>query len=524
MIHQAVTTAAMMVYMNPRPRRFGSRSKPWGGISLFLLTFLVYLRTLAPGVYGYDSAELATGVFTQGIIHPPGYPLYLLIGKLFTFLPVRDVAYRLNLMSAFFAALTVLLLYLSIKNIFENRFAAWAAACLFAVSNYFWQMALVAEVYTPLTAFLAADLLILSLWRKKGQKRYLLAFSFIYGLTLTAHTSGILFAPAFAWLVLSTPRWKKSHWPLIGPMFLLFLVGLTPFAYLSLRASTNPAIDYSRFYPGVDLTTLSGLWWMISGKAYSFFVFAYSWQELPGELLRFGTYLWRNYLGVGVVLGLAGIVWLWRKSPAWTVGVLLMFLANVIFFVNYRVLDKDTMFLPAYLAWAVFIAGGVSVLDQWICRILAPGLPALWQKNVGRVLPVIFILLGLVLNWRWVDLSRVDSYSLFAEDILFGAAPDSVIVAPWSSAVVLEYYQVVEGQRPDLLVTNRSRRDVARYYELWRQGLPSSEILAEIKSEEVELINQYINDRTVYAVEYDPDLAQKFEYLPEGSVFKLAMQ
>ena len=506
------------------PKAPGTRIKPWAGVSLFLLTFLVYVSTLAPGVYGFDSAELATGVFTQGIIHPPGYPLYLLVGKLFTFLPVRDVAYRLNLMSAFFASLTVVLLYHAIRNIIQNRFAAWFAAMLFAVSNYFWQMALIAEVYTPLTAFLAGDLFLLSLWRKTGSKKYLLVFALLYGLTLTAHTSGILFAPAFAWLVLSTPHWKRSHWLLVGPMFLLFLTGLTPFAYLSLRASTNPTIDYSRFYPGVDLTTLSGLWWMISGKAYSFFVFGYSWQEIPGELLRFGTYLWRNYLGIGVILGLAGIVWLWRKSPAWTVGVLLMFLANATFFVNYRVMDKDTMFLPAYLAWAVFVAGGVLVLDKWISRILAPGLLAPWQENVGRALPVIFILLGLVLNWRWVDLSKADNYSLFAEDMLSGAAPDSVIVAPWSSAVVLEYYQVVEGRRPDLLVANRSRRDVARYYELWRQGLPDAEILAEIKSEEVELIDQYIDYRTVYAVEYDPDLAQKFEYLPDGPVFKLVMQ
>ena len=303
------------MYMNRSlPSTPGSRLKPWAGISLFLLTFLVYLKTLAPGVYGFDSAELATGVFTQGIVHPPGYPLYLLIGKLFTFLPLRDVAYRLNLMSAFFASLTVLLLYLAINNILENRFAAWAAACLFALSNYFWQMALVAEVYAPFTAFLAGDLLILSLWRKTGHRTYLMAFSLLYGLTLTAHTSGILFAPAFAWLVLSTPYWKRSHWLLVGPMFLLFLVGLTPFAYLSLRARAHPAIDYSHVYPGIDLTTLSGLWWMISGRAYDFFAFAYTWGELPGELSRFGSNLWRNYLGVGVILGLIGIVWSWRRS------------------------------------------------------------------------------------------------------------------------------------------------------------------------------------------------------------------
>ncbi len=153
------------------PRAFGASVKPWAGISLFLLTFLVYLKTLAPGVFGFDSAELATGVFTQGIVHPPGYPLYLLIGKLFTFLPIGDVAYRLNLMSAFFASLTVVLLYHAIRNIIQNRFAAWFAVLLFAFSNYFWQMALIAEVYTPFTAFLAGDLLLLSLWRKTGFKK-----------------------------------------------------------------------------------------------------------------------------------------------------------------------------------------------------------------------------------------------------------------------------------------------------------------------------------------------------------------
>jgi len=142
-------------------------------------------------------------------------------------------------MSAVFASLTVVLLYHAISNIIQNRFAAWFAAMLFAVSNYFWQMALIAEVYTLNTAFLAGDLLLLSLWRKRGSRRYLLAFSFLYGLTLTMHTSGILFAPAFAWLILRTPHWKKSHWPLVGVMFILFLVGLTPNAYLSLRASAS---------------------------------------------------------------------------------------------------------------------------------------------------------------------------------------------------------------------------------------------------------------------------------------------
>lgn len=513
-----------MAYMNLKfLRALDSNSKPWAGISLFLLTFLVYLKTLAPGVFGFDSAELATGVYTQGIIHPPGYPLYLLIGKLFTFLPVRDVAYRLNLMSAVFASLTVVILYHAIRNIIQNRFAAWFAAMLFAISNYFWQMALIAEVYTPFTAFLAGDLLLLSLWRKHGSRRYLLAFSFIYGLTLTMHTSGILFAPAFAWLVLSTPHWKRSHWPLVGPMFLLFLAGLTPFAYLWLRASAQPAIDYSRFYPGVDLTTLSGLWWLVSGKAYAFFVFGYSWYEVPAEILRFLSYLWRNYFGIGAILGAAGILWLWRKSPAWTVGLLIMFIANVLFYVNYRVMDKDTMFLPAYAVWAVFIAGGYTAVYEWTKKMVDQGLIEPWLVRLVKVLPIMFVLAGLTLNLRWVDLSKADGFSLFAKEVMLGAEPDSVIIAPWSSAVVLEYFQVVEGQRPDLLITNRSRENVARYYELWRQGFSNEKIMEKINAEEVAFIDSYIQQKTIYAVEYDPELAQKYEYLPEGAGFRLAM-
>lgn len=505
------------------PKAPGASSKPWAGISLFLLTFLVYLRTLAPGVYGFDSAELATGVFTQGIVHPPGFPLYLLIGKLFTFLPFGDVAYRLNLMSAFFASLTAVLLYLTIANVLENRFAAWVATCLFAVSNYFWQMALIAEVYTPLTAFLAGDLLLLSLWCKTGRKRVLLAFAFLYGLTLSMHTSGILFAPAFAWLILRTPHWKKSHWPLVGVMFILFLVGLTPNAYLSLRASASPAMDYSSSYSGVDLTTLSGLWWMISGKAWAFLIFGYAWHEIPGELIRFTTYLWRNYLGIGVILGAIGIVWLWRRSSAWTIGLLLAFITYSFFYANYRVIDKDTMFLPAYAVWAVFIAGGFTAVYNFIEQSLSKNPDDLWLMRMVKILSIVFIALGLVLNWRWVDMSKVDNYALFAEEFMAVAAPQAVIIAPWSSAAVLEYYQVTEGQRPDLLIFNSSLHAVARYHELWQKGMSQAEIYERINAEEVDFVNQYIHQRTIYTVEYNPELAQKFEYLPEGSVFKLAM-
>ena len=83
-------------------------------LPVFLLALGLYGMTLAPTVVTVfdDSLELQLVTYMLGIAHPPGYPLYTLLGWLFTRLPLGDVAYRVNLMSAVFGALTVALVYL----------------------------------------------------------------------------------------------------------------------------------------------------------------------------------------------------------------------------------------------------------------------------------------------------------------------------------------------------------------------------------------------------------------------------
>ena len=91
----------------------------WIAGGLFLLTFLLYLSSLAPSVVTLfdDSLEFQLVTYQLGIAHPTGYPLYTLLGKLFTFLPVGNVAFRVNLMSAIFGAGTVVLVYLFILRL-----------------------------------------------------------------------------------------------------------------------------------------------------------------------------------------------------------------------------------------------------------------------------------------------------------------------------------------------------------------------------------------------------------------------
>jgi hypothetical protein len=483
-------------------------------------SFLIYLITLAPGVYGFDSAELATGAYTLGIVHPPGFPSYLLLGKVFTWLPVGNVAYRLNLMSAVFAALTVIALHAYLLKLTRLRLAAWCGAALAASSFYFWQMAVIAEVYTLHTFLLVMALLTLQRWNRRGERRNLLLFALVYGLSLTNHTSGLMFAPAFAWLIVSSRHWQWNRPRIIFHMAGVFMACLVLYAYLPLRAVADPPLNYAAYYE-VDLTSIGGIYWMISAQAYRFFAFGYPLNEIPREVSQFLTYLWRNFMGAGVLLAFPGIYWLWRQQRKELIGLSWIFAINVFFYVNYRVIDKDTMFLPAYLVWAVFAAAGMAVVYGWIQQAIETGyLLPLFQRVYAGML-VSLVVLAVVLNWRWVDMSQMHGPALFGHDVMQRVSPDAAIVAHWSPAVVLEYVQQVEQQRPDVTIYNRSRSSVARFYQYWKRGEPAQVILPRLDQEDVQFILAESERRPVYMVEYDPLFEQEFEFVPLLNVFRL---
>lgn len=491
------------------------------GEFIALCSFLVYLFTLAPGVYGFDSAELASGVYSLGIVHPPGFPLYILVGKVFTFLPFGSVAFRLNLMSAFFAAATIYIFYQIVFQVFHKNWIAWVSSAFLAFSIYFWQMAVVAEVYTLHTFFLVLEILLLLKWRETGRHGTLILFAFLYGLSLTNHTTGLLFALGFAWLVISSTHWKWKFGGWWLGVAISFLVGLLVYIYIPIRASSNSSLNYLKEYYSVDPSTLSGLIWMVSGSAYRFFAFGYALSKIPRELFNGLLMIWRNFLGVGFLLGLTGLVVGFRKEWKTTLGLLLVLLGNFIFYVNYRVLDKDTMFLPSLVIIAIFAGCGLNFLDEIIPRFFHEASHRVVIKKIHTAFWMLLAGLALLLNWRWVDLSRDFGPETFSETIFDSVQADATIIASWSPAVVLEYYQIVEGRRPDLRIYNQSRSEVAWYYKYWSLGLSPKKIMAAVNQEELAEIDRIYQDSLVYSIEYDPVIAKNYEYLPVGIYYRL---
>ena len=177
---------------------------------LTILGLAAYVRTLAPDILYGDSAEFQCLAYTLGITHSTGYPTYLFLGRLIGFLPVSNLAWRISLLSAVCAAITVGGVYLLARYFTRSRVGAALGSLALGISYTFWSQAVIAEVYTPGMAFLVGIMLLLFHWQMdpKNRSLSLLAAALLAGLSLGVHASVWLIAPPAVALVLWT-LWKQ---------------------------------------------------------------------------------------------------------------------------------------------------------------------------------------------------------------------------------------------------------------------------------------------------------------------------
>ena len=150
-------------------------------VLIFAVALIVYLATVQKDILPADSGEFQLLVTQLGILHQPGRPLYTLVGKLFTLLPVGSPALRLNLMSALLAAGTLTLVGATVRRMLgQSRGGMWggaAAALALGTATTFWAQATTTNIRMP-TAFLTALCLYsLAAFRESRQDRHLIFFA-----------------------------------------------------------------------------------------------------------------------------------------------------------------------------------------------------------------------------------------------------------------------------------------------------------------------------------------------------------
>jgi hypothetical protein len=435
----------------------------WDSVVAFVAPLLLFLATMAPTIYNLDSAEFTTAAYTGGLVRATGYPLYLLVGRIWSRLPIGDVGYRMNLLSVVCGALTIALAYRVLRRLEVGGWAAFGALGLLVGSQYFWGLSLIAEVYTPHTALMTGILLLLLRFEEAPSPRRLAETTFLFGLSSGHHMATILMAPACFWFVLKTGGRDCLRARFLLPSGFTLMAGLSIYAYLPLVYLLEPIFNYAGSYgadgnfQAVDLTTVSGLWWLVSGQTFSGQMMAYNGTESIWQVGHLGTELWRAFVAIGVGPGLLGLVVLWRRHRSVAGLLLLMFLIHSGFYVNYAVGDKDTMFLPTYLIWALWLGVGYQWLLQWVGKHNPPrylSSPAT-ATVLLRLLMVCAVVLALLLNGPLVDQSSDRSSRRRAEMILALMEPGGILIGWWDTVPAIEYLQLVEGRGEDVTAINR---------------------------------------------------------------------
>ncbi len=202
---------------------------------IFIISFSLYAFTSGKSVSFGDSGEFICGAYNFSQLHPPGYPLYVILGKIFTLFPAGEIAWRVNMMSVFFASLTLVFLYIITFHITENLFSSFMSVIIFMFSLTFWSYSHFAKGYT-LNLFLLS-VIIFCAWKYKDNNKYLYLWGFVFGLSMTYHyQSMVILIPAFFYMFFIT---RKPSLKEISLTLLLIITGLTPYLFLPLEQRLN---------------------------------------------------------------------------------------------------------------------------------------------------------------------------------------------------------------------------------------------------------------------------------------------
>jgi hypothetical protein len=406
----------------------------------------LYLRTMAPTVYGLDSAELSAGAYLLGIVHAPGSPTFLLLGHLFTWLPFGDAGYRVNLLSTCAAAAAIGFVHATLWRMTREHLLALTGALYLATTYYFWVSALAAELYALHAMFVAALLWLAVDWHEDRRPVVFYSFCLLYGIGLGNHLSLSVLAPGFAYLVLAaTPRPGLRRLS-IGAVCVV--AGWSVYLYLPLRAAAGVSMNYARDF-GVDVTTWRGFWWMVTGSMFDAEFFGVPLLQLPLEALQYCYQLWSNFLGLGCILGFIGLWSDYERRRVIHTALALMFAGHLGFVLTYDVADKEFMLLPTFIIWAFWAMLGAREVARFI---------AVYTREAvaisGALLLLTMATANVMLNFNRVDISNDWSARTRGETLLRWLPADALYLATWADAAMIDYLQLVEGWRPDVRSIN----------------------------------------------------------------------
>jgi len=463
---------------------------------VLLLTVIIYASTLAPSVVYIDSGELAAVQSVLGIAHPTGYPLFTILGHLFSRCPVpQSNILKSNLLSLIWCVLGVFIflktLILGIQHIasvkprqkikkrphahekpngradtiisfYPKIIACIAGSISLAFSRTYWLQATSVEVYSLQLAIitLVLYLLIRIYLAEQPSFRDWMWVTVALALGFTNHMTIILILPGTAYLFFLKEGFRRHIWKrlfLLGCVFTI-VAGLI-YLYLPLRAAGRPTLNWGNPVNWENLVRHA------SGKQYRVWMFSSS-QVAMNNLNTFLKNFPSEFTWIGLIFGVLGIYSSFIRNTRFAVFMLVTFISTVFYAINYDIHDLDAYFLLAYIVFAMWIAFGV----HWIVGFVQ-------KQNWRWIITGIIVLTSVwevTQNYSKADQSDVYIFEDYTKQALQSLPVDGVLMSyQWDYLISPAYYfQFVENFRKDVAIIDKELLRRSWYFDQMKNNYP----------------------------------------------------
>lgn len=348
---------------------------------------VLYLLTVAPGVQYTDSGELAAACVTFGVAHPTGYPLFTLLGHVWTLLPWTSPVFGLNVLAALLVAKGVGLSFMVVRRMCVRALPALAShtqeiiaagtALLIGCSATVWAQATSIEVYALNFMLLVATLYAtLRSIENDSHHRWTMLAGLMFGLMLANHISSVTLAPGLVLLWLSGDEpfarrirgWKHLLFPAVAALAL--------YAILPLRSAQEPPINW-----GMVHRDMHAFLYHVKGKQFGVWLYE-SKTAFTTNVRLFWNLLTAQLLWIGLLPMLLGIVAMLRSSRRTGLALLALIVGNLGISLGYGIPDIDAYFIPSLTILTMLVGVGIATLSQRLR-------PALVIAAVPAVLAVV---------------------------------------------------------------------------------------------------------------------------------------
>jgi transmembrane protein TMEM260 (protein O-mannosyltransferase) len=440
--------------MLPPTERFRPARADWLQAALIAaVLFGLYASTAVRTVATEDDSLFVLSSYFLGIEHPPGYPLFTLIGHSFSQLPFGSVAFRVHLASGLFGALTGAAAWLCARALIPGRLPGYLVALGLGVSPVFWSQAIIAEVYT-LNTFFFLVLVYLGLQAcppaasgpgGEPHRRILPWMALIFGLSLSNHYPlMLLVAPAFVVLL----------WPLRAdllrsmPLLLwLVMLGLLPYAWMVYRSWK--ALPISFYGP---LETLPEIWFFLSRAGYAEVDQSVTadWIDRIKFFEFLASELFVQFAAVGTLLAVTGFVAQWRmlgrRVASFLTVAFLMPSAALLVLLNF---DYDSLHKHIF---QVYPLPAYAVASLWM------GLGFAWLLNrfalrAAHAAVLCFVLVAAIfgVGARENVFADEEWIARYAQTLLRILPKDAIVFGRGDPDLApMAYFHMIESWRPDI--------------------------------------------------------------------------